>query len=285
MAELWTKVEDAPLYAEHLLLGATYDDDEPLIAAPHHYGEGDDHSVVAKGCALADLSGMTALLVSGEGSTAFVEAACARRPLTVGSCAFTAVVTGDGAVAATPLLARTGDNEYLLCDPSERGLALLPWLQFLAAIEQDGYRPFGSVKVEDVSANLVPLALWGPEAPEVLSDYLSRDGLLPRPGHVHTVELDRVQCVALCPVMGEQPCYLLFVPPTFVRLFWRSLLSFLQVTPLGTDGLSRAVSQHLPWYAPVIGSEELSMDFAELIALRIARGEGGFVGARALADA
>ena len=31
----WTRVQDAPLYHEHLLLGALYPDEEPLLAAPH----------------------------------------------------------------------------------------------------------------------------------------------------------------------------------------------------------------------------------------------------------
>lgn len=279
----WTKVSDAPLYQEHLLLGATYDEDEPLLAAPHTYGSPDEERVAPfEGCALADLSGMLALLVSGPGCDAFVAASCATAPLAVGSCAFSAILTGDGTVASAPLVGRTGDEEYLIWDPTERGVALEAWLSFLAGIEQEGFRPYEGVRVEDVSGSLVPLVLWGPQAPAVIGDYVERVDALPGAGEVRNVRLDRIECLVACPPDVSQPCYLLFVPPFAARALWRSLLSFPVVLPVGTQGMAHAIRQELPWFEPLHGPGEDSLDAHALLESLLVRPEGGFIGARAL---
>ncbi len=279
----WTTIDESPLYAEHLLLGATFDDDEPLLAAPPHYGNPHlEHAPFVEGCALCDLSGMTGILVSGQGSDAFVAAACANSTLAVGECAFGAVVTGDGSIASIPLVARTGDAEYLIWDASERGLMLHPWLHFLSDIEQDGYRPFGGVTVEDASDALVPLLLWGPQSSVVLADYVPSIDALPTPGHVTSIKLDRITCLVACPSKTIERCYLVLVPPAAARALWRSFLSFSAVDPVGTVSLSAHASSQLPWMEAVLGQERLELTLKQLLEWEIARTEGGFVGERAL---
>lgn len=279
----WSTLAESPLYAEHLLLGASFDDDEPLLAAPPHYGDPQtERTPFVEGCALADLSGMTALLVSGQGSDAFVAAACANPTLAVGECAFGAVVTGDGSIASVPLVARTGDAEYLVWDASERGLMLQPWLSFLAEIEQNGFRPFGSTRVEDASDALVPLLLWGPHAQTILADYVPSIEALPAAGHVANVRLDRIEClVAHLPKAGT-PCYLVLVPPAAARLLWRSLLSFAVVDPVGTTSLGAHARATIPWVETVLDQSRIELGLDQLLTWELAREEGGFVGQRAL---
>lgn len=282
MSASWTTADEAPLYAEHLLLGGTFAEDESHLATPLHYGDPHEIAAFGEGCALCDLSGMAGILVSGPGASTFVSAACAQRNLAIGECAFGAIVTGDGSVTAIPLVARTGDEEYLVWDPSARGLALLPWLSFLGNIEQQGYRPFEGVCIEDVSDSLVPLLLWGPEAKTVLSDYVASSEQLPKAGTIANVRLDRIEClVAQLPRNGA-PCYLVLAPPAASRALWRSFLSFTVVTPVGSQQLSRHASVALPWAEATLATERLELALEQLLAWELVRSEGGYVGARAL---
>lgn len=279
----WNELSESPLYHEHMLLGALFEDDEPLLATPLHYGHpANEGDAFGEGCALSDLTGMTAILVSGEGSDAFVSAACACSAIAVGECTFGAVVTGDGSIASVPLVARTGDAEYLIWDPSTRGMMLHPWLNFLSEIEQEGFRPFGSVTVEDATDSLVPLLLWGAQAPAILSDYVSSIEALPHPGHIRDVRLDKIEClVASLPHVSE-PCLLVMVPPAYARILWRSFLSFASVEPVGTAALTNQAKDNLPWADAVLAGERLELELEQLVAWELARSEGGFVGARAL---
>ena len=282
MADEWTKVSDAPLFDEHLLLGGVFEDEEPLLALPARYGSADEErAALGVGCGLSDLAGMSVLLVSGAAAENFMNAACAGKPLTVGECSFGAVVTGDGSVAAVPLVARTGDEEYLLVDPTEQGLALMPWLTFLAGIDSDGFRPFEGVSVSDVSTALHPLLLWGPQAPHVLSDYTPK-GALPERGTVENLALDRIVSLVAAPVCGDMPCYLLLVPPQRARALWRSFLSFTVVGPVGLDALSSHARDALGWLSNLVRADEPDLDHRALVHHGLARPDGGYVGERAL---
>lgn len=279
-----TTEEQSPLYAEHVLLGATFDEDGHLDA-PVHYGSPDEElEAFGSGCALGDLSGMTVVLVSGEGCDALVSAACACDALSVGECSFGAVVTGDGSLASVPLVARTGDAEYLICDISSRGLTLHPWLSFLSDIEQQGFRPFETAKVENVSDALVPLVLWGPEGSAVLGDYVKTLDDLPAAGHVANVHLDKIGCLAIGVPRVEGTCYLLLVPPAAARVLWRSFLSFVTVSPAGTHALTRQLCEALPWAEQLRSAEKLEPTLRDLLVWEVARKDGGFVGARALSE-
>ena len=279
----WSNVTEAPLYQEHLLLGGQFGDPEALLATPLHYGFQDaERDVFLEGCGLADLTGMTSILVSGEGADTYISASCAHDPLAVGECSFGAVVTGDGSIASVPFLARTGDAEYLVFDPSERGLMLQPWLSFLVDIEQDGFKPFGGVTVEDATDALIPLLLWGPQAQAILADYVPSVDVLPAPGHIANVRLDRIEClVANLPGM-EQTSYLVMVPPAAARALWRSLLSFGAVSPVGIQQLGHMARATFPWMEAVLSEGRLEATLSQLIDWELARAEGGFVGARAL---
>lgn len=278
----WTQVSDAPLYEEHLLLGGRYDALDARLAAPVRYGEAEQAGAAERRCVVADLSGMRALLVSGSESDSFVSAAFACEPLEVGECSPSAVLTGDGAVTSIPLLARTGAKEFLAWDPTHRAELLEPWLGFVADIEQEGFRPYGGVTVENVSTTLVPLLLWGQDAPAVLADYVATAETLPAAGQVRDVRLDRIACLVARPELGEEPCYLLFVPPTAARVLWRSLLSFPVVTPVGTTWLRQAARDLLPWLDDLLRQDRLVLSGTSLKAWRLARAAQDFIGGRAL---
>lgn len=283
MSTTWNEMSDAPLFVEHCLLGGVFEEhDDPLLVAPLHYGDPNLLTAFTEGCALSDLSGMTGILLTGRGVEDFVTTACAYQPLAVGDCAFEAVLAGDGSLTAIPLVARTGNEEYLVLDVSSHGLALQPWLGFLSAIEQQGFRPFGDVVVEDVSDSLVPLLLWGPQAAAILADYVPAVDMLPTVGHVASIDLDRIPCIVACLPIDDKPCYLVMVPPQAARVLWRSFLSFTVLSPVGTAQIARHATTTLPWMAHALRSERLTFAFEQLLDWGLVRSEGGYVGHRAL---
>jgi aminomethyltransferase len=193
------------------------------------------------------------------------------------------VLSGDGSLIALPYVARTGDAEYLLWDPTERGAALSAWLSFLAGIEQQGVRAFDNVAVEDVSGSLHPLLLCGAQAPAVLADYLAEGEACPAAGTVCAVSLDRMQALVAGVPLANLTCYLMLVPPQQVRVLWRSLLSFASVEPMGSEGLDRLVGRRLPWHRRMAEPGQLAPSRAELEDWGVLHAPDGFVGVRGLA--
>ena len=161
-------------------------------------------------------------------------------------------------------------------------MALLPWLSFLANIEQKGFRPFAGAHVEDVSSSLVPLLLWGPQATAVIGDYVAQLSDLPQKGQIRQTQLDRITCLVAAPDLDENPSYLVFAPPQAARALWRSFLSFPVVTPIGHRAFARSSSHALPWIEALLAEGQLKMALSELLESGLVRPEGGYVGARGL---
>ena len=63
------------------------------------------------------------------------------------------------------------------------------------------------------------------------------------------------------PPMGDEPCYLVLVPPRAARVLWRSFLSFKVVNPVGSASLANRACDPLPWMEDVLG-EERPMKYA-----------------------
>ena len=273
-----------PLYEEHLLLGATFERTELGALRTLAYGASEPVAEsLADGTLLADASGMRMLLASGDPVAAFGEAAFAAEPLAVGRAGFSPVFLGDGAVASIPLAARTGDHELLAFDASPRAGVLSAWLTFVAAIEQGGFRPYEGLEVEDVSHDLVPLVLWGNDAPRVLGDYVGGAGALPRAGRVANLMLDGHIPVVACAVeLGGAPLYVMLVPPDFARVLWRSLLSFRGVRPTGLAELWDAARERVPWLEAMQKPDRVRLDRADLLEWGLIRPSADFIGGRAL---
>ena len=125
-----------PLYREHLLLNAVFEDPEDgNPPRPATYPGSMPLSFVREGAFLVDLTGATYALLHGGPATQLTGAAFCGRTLGVGECAFEPSLTGDASVNAIPLCLRTGDSEYVLLDPTDRGETLLAWLGFLANLD------------------------------------------------------------------------------------------------------------------------------------------------------
>lgn len=278
------------LYEEHVLLGAKFTDscDGSHIRACAYPSEDtavSEGKTFGDGVYIHDLTGSTYLLVSGADARALIEAAFCGPKLRVGECAWQAALTAEGALTSVALVARTGDEEYVLIDPSLRGEVVYAWLTFLAAIEQDGYAPYANARIEDASGMLVPVLMAGEGASRVLADYVPTPKDLPAQGQVKNVLLDKIQAVCIRVPASGLPghTYVALVPEARARILWRSFLSFNEVRPLGCEALLRAMGRYLPWGEVLFETDQVKPGGEKLCEWGLLRDTMDFVGSRALA--
>lgn len=270
------------LYEEHVRLGARFGQNLEVVT----YAGGEVESAreaAGSGATLCDVSFVRMSLLGGNASSPFVGAAFAGRALSIGECAFEAVLTGDGCVASIPLLMRTGTCEYVVVDGSSRAEVLDGWMSFLSSVEQNGDAPFEGMVQEDVSQTHVALVLSGAGAKAVLGDYAD-EGSLPACGQVRSCNLDRIPCIVAGVPGIEVPTYLVLVPPRLATLLWRSFLSFTQVVPIGVEALGDGFVRWLPWIAHLGEAGRMRIPTKELRHNGLIRDSWDFVGARGLSN-
>lgn len=264
----------AKLYGEHLLLGAAFKDDRVV----EHYA----NECVTGDAMLSDISDMNVLLFSGNVAESFANVGFAGKQLSIGECAFEAVLTGEGSVVSVPLLVRTGKHEYIACDLSSRAVVLSGWLSFLCSVNEGGKEPFAGLETQDATGTHVALFVAGIAADRVLGDYIKQGERLPKRGHVARCMLDEIPCIVVSVELGTTPAYLLLVPPSRSVALWRSLLSFSEVEPVGRTTLESFIVSKLPWASCLSHEGTLRMDEKTLDRQGIIRSSRSFVGARGL---
>ncbi len=274
------------LYQEHLYLGATFaPSDEGDVMRVSSYPSEKGAGFDPKAAYLADLTGSTYELISGDASQALAEAFFCGKKLAVGECSWEASLTAEGALTSVPLVGRTGQGEYVVLDPSPRGDVASAWLGFISSIEQGGYAPYAQAQVEDATDMLTPLLLAGHAARAVLTDYVEHPRDLPAPGSVRNVRLDRIPTVSMgigLPGAPELPAYVLLVPAAQAATLWRSFLSFSEVEPVGSGALGRALRSLTPWGDDLFEKDQVKPGADRLSAAGLLRTERDFIGARAL---
>ena len=271
------------LRPEHELLGATI---APIrdggVLIPLSYGKQEyEQAAFSDSVALSDLSGVSITLVSKAPASLFAEMSFAGKRLKVGECDFEAVLAGDATLMGIVLLARTGDSEYTCWCADQRAELIFSWLTFLSKIEQADKRPFEGIEVADVSSRLLPLLLAGPDARAILTDYIG-DQSLPDPGHSKNLLLDTVVCLVTSLPKTAEPAFLILVPPAFSRIFWRSLLSFPSVQPVGRKAVRNWAGDSFSWLSWIDTPERVIRSSADLLSAGLIRTQGGFIGARGL---
>lgn len=264
------------LYYEHLSLGARFKDG--LVA-----GYACDEETQQADVLLADMSHVCLTLLSGKSAQDFAEATFAGKKLLVGECSFEAVLTGDGNVSSIPMLARTGNSEYLCADASPRAEILNAWLSFIKSASRDGFCPYAGLNLEDVTGSHVVLGLSGRRARDVLLDYTSKESL-PMPGQVNSCMLDRIPCVVVCIPTNECCSYMLFVPPQFAVVLWRSLLSFTFVSPACSEDFVLRVSNEIDSLDALNSTDTISISKRDLARNGLVRPENDYIGSHGLAQ-
>ena len=268
------------LYTELEYLGAQFSTStEGFNLAQSFYGEKPLEEAL-KDCALIDLSGIGYTLVSGTSAQNFVEAVFAGKQLEVGETSFECALTGDGSLSSIGLLARSGQNEYVVLDASERSLVLDEWLSIIASVEQNGVAPYAGVSLEDATPLLTPLLLAGKKAKKVLMDYLGEQKL-PEDSKLCNLMLDQTIPALVANVSTKKvPVYLVMVPPVHTVILFRSLLSFETVHPLGHKQLIEGLKTYLPWFSELASNTKVVVAKDKLESWGLLRASDDFIGAR-----
>lgn len=268
------------LHTELEYLGAQFSTStEGFNLAQSFYGEKPLEEAL-KDCALIDLSGIGYTLVSGTSAQNFVEAVFAGKQLEVGETSFECALTGDGSLSSIGLLARSGQNEYVVLDASERSLVLDEWLSIIASVEQNGVAPYAGVSLEDATPLLTPLLLAGKKAKKVLMDYLGEQKL-PEDSKLCNLMLDQTIPALVANVSTKKvPAYLVMVPPVHTVILFRSLLSFETVHPLGHKQLVEGLKTYLPWFSELASNTKVVVVKDKLEGWGLLRASDDFIGAR-----
>ena len=268
------------LHTELEYLGAQFSTStEGFNLAQSFYGEKPFEEAL-KDCALVDLSGISYTLVSGTVAQNFVEAVFAGEQLEVGETSFECTLTGDGSLSSIGLLARSGQNEYVVLDASERSLVLEEWLSIIASVEQNGVAPYAEVSLEDATPLLTPLLLAGKKAKKVLMDYLGEQQL-PEDSKLCNLMLDQTIPALIANVSTKKvPAYLVMVPPVHTVILFRSLLSFETVHPLGHKQLIEGLKTYLPWFSELASNTKVVIAKDKLEGWGLLRASDDFIGAR-----
>ena len=268
------------LHTELEYLGAQFSTStEGFNLAQSFYGEKPLEEAL-KDCALIDLSGIGYTLVSGTSSQNFVEAVFAGKQLEVGEASFECALTGDGSLSSIGLLARSGQNEYVVLDASERSLVLDEWLSIIASVEQNGVAPYAEVSLEDATPLLTPLLLAGKKAKKVLMDYLGEQKL-PEDSKLCNLMLDQTIPALVANVSTKKvPAYLVMIPPVHTVILYRSLLSFETVHPLGYKQLIEGLKTYLPWFSELASNTKVVVAKDKLEGWGLLRASDDFIGAR-----
>ena len=268
------------LHTELEYLGAQFSTStEGFNLAQSFYGEKPLEEAL-KDCALIDLSGIGYTLVSGVAAQNFVEAVFAGKQLEVGEASFECALTGDGSLSSIGLLARSGQNEYVVLDASERSLVLDEWLSIIASVEQNGVAPYEEVSLEDATPLLTPLLLAGKKAKKVLMDYLGEQKL-PEDSKLCNLMLDQTIPALVVNISSKKvPAYLVMVPPVHTVILFRSLLSFETVHPLGHKQLIEGLKTYLPWFSELASNTKVVVAKDKLEGWGLLRASDNFIGAR-----
>ena len=268
------------LHTELEYLGAQFSTSiEGFNLAQSFYGEKPLEEAL-KDCALIDLSGIGYTLVSGTSAQNFVEAVFAGKQLEVGETSFECALTGDGSLSSIGLLARSGQNEYVVLDASECSLVLDEWLSIIASVEQNGVAPYAEVSLEDATPLLTPLLLAGKKTKKVLMDYLGEQKL-PEDSKLCNLMLDQTIPALVANVSTKKvPAYLVMVPPVHTVILFRSLLSFETVHPLGYKQLMEGLKTYLPWFSELASNTKVVVAKDKLEGWGLLRASDDFIGAR-----
>ncbi len=131
--------------------------------------QGAEHLALRDKVGLYPLANFTKVEIQGPGALSFLESLAVNRiNRPKGSIIYTALCDVAGGIKADLTITRLDDMRFLVLTGAGTGPADLAWLKQQAP-------PNGAVIIEDVSSRYTGLALWGPQAREVLKNVADGD--------------------------------------------------------------------------------------------------------------
>lgn len=267
------------LKPEHEVLGARFLQDRNIVKS--YSNTQLEIAGLKNSCGIFDLSFCHMYLISGADAIRFASTCFAGKKLDVGECCLTTALTGTSEIIDAPMLMRTGDFEFLVLSFSNNFQALGAWMLWMGKLENEGVRAFPRLNIEDQTASLTTLYLAGPDSMNILSDYISKNTLLPADGRVDSMQLDKAPAIVARLDVVDNPGFILMLPPAMARIFWRSFLSFNSLEPCGKDAVLTYLKDSA-WGELMALDDFKDKDTSQLLNTELIRGEGDFVGARGL---
>ena len=195
-------------------------------------------------CSVFDLCASGKLRVAGKGAAAALDSWLARpvADLLPGRCRRNLLLNETGGILGAPLVARMGEEDFLLLAEPEFDAGSLARIGELCAAK--------GIETQDLTRLLARLALAGPKSREVLEELGVRE--LPGYGAVRTVEVDGFRAIAVhAGSTGEEAFSLLF-NLDYADQLWDLLLETEPVMPAGYGARD---SLRLEMGFPACGSE------------------------------
>lgn len=147
-------------------------------------GINEEHLAVRNAVGLFDVSHMGQFIVRGSGARSFLQALLPAQidQLHLGAMLYTAMCNERGGCVDDLIVYRTEEREYLLVVNAGRAAVDWLWLQEVAGA-------FDEVEIVDDSANIAMLALQGPHAELLLSQFLD-SSVITRLPYYHCMTVD-----------------------------------------------------------------------------------------------
>lgn len=245
-----------------------------------------------------DISRLGKIHVSGASAPEFIRVMTTVEPWRVetpGQAARALVLNGEGEILDLIMIARTGEQEFLLIGNAEPAAELVEWLQAHAKLaDNEGVLVFEDIEIQDSTAPVAALALYGPEAQMVL-DELSAGDVSEELGDksIALVTIGKLPVMVLrwpwlnasaqdMPLVLEGEVFELYFSAQVVEEFKTILLGFAELDPESYDEYVDRRQKAHTWFGAAEDAAYLKPETAGLLALL--RTDHDFVGAKALKE-
>ena len=236
------------LVLEHEALNADFQSYNHIFI-PSSYGDVSTEKQDFLNCGIQDASAYMVLRLSGASASSFVSTMTTSPMLQVGHCATSLILSGEGDVIDVVHVARTGAFEYMFVSSPDYADETFSWLKEASELERHGVRAFPDLSLNNETNKLTLFQCEGEHIDDVLSDYMQPGVFLPAVGTVSSVMFDKLPTLVLRPTSNfSSNRYFIFIPPQFAAVFWRSLLSFNQLSCVGFNAVRRADYDLVPGF-------------------------------------
>jgi glycine cleavage system aminomethyltransferase T/glycine/D-amino acid oxidase-like deaminating enzyme len=180
---------------------------------------GSEHRACREAVAIFDETSFAKLDVVGEGAADFLEHLCDNRVAReIGTVTYTQMLNERGGIECDFTVTRLAENRFRIVTGTAFGQHDAAWIR--AHAPEDG-----SVLVEDVTARLACLGLWGPAARDLLQPLAAADlGNESFPYmHARQVSVGYVPCLAVRVTYVGELGWELYCPMEFGRRLWDTI--------------------------------------------------------------
>ena len=243
-----------------------------------------------------DVSSLGKIRVSGTSAPEFIKVMTTVEPSCLGApgkVAKALVLNAEGEILDLVMIGRTGECEYLLITHPDTVEEVVEWLSAHAGLKNESKAlVFDDIKIEDTTAQVGVVALYGREASAILGELSSADiKAVFGEDHLALITVGQLQLMVMCwqflasqtqdkAYEDEGSVYEVFLPIKASEDFKDILLGFMEIDPESFDDYKTKRRATHTWFD---GAEQAAYVKPETEELRsLLRPSLDFVGAKAL---